>query len=48
MCPECGESKHVYYGGSWCASCGWHLPSAMTQHANFERDDRCGWCVCDG
>lgn len=43
-CPECGETQHLYYGRSWCASCGWHLPGSTLQHADFTGDPECRWC----
>lgn len=44
-CPNCGETKHVYYGGGWCAACGWHRRLTTLAHANFTPDPTgCEWC----
>lgn len=43
-CPNCGEPRHMYWGGSWCASCGWHTRYQTTQHADYAPDPECQWC----
>jgi len=47
-CRECGETKHVYYGGTFCASCGWHARGQTTTHADFRPDPECRWCNTEG
>lgn len=47
VCPEC-SSAAVYYGGTECASCGWHKPMATTMHANYRPDPTCVWCYRNG
>ncbi len=45
-CQNCGETKHVYYAGGWCAACGWHSRGETLAHANFSPDSTgCEWCA---
>lgn len=44
-CPNCRAVGVLYYGGGWCAGCGWHRRGETLAHTNFSPDvTGCEWC----